>query len=133
METSAMETTDPATLIHRYLAAYNAFDVGGMLALLSPEVRFENYSGDELTAEASGIDEFRLLAEQAKAVFAEREQRITALASQDGIIIASIAFRGRLGADIPDGPRAGTILDLDGRTEFSFRDGMIEQIIDRSD
>jgi hypothetical protein len=119
-------------LINRYLAAYNAFDVDGMLAVLSPEVRFQNYSGDQLTAAASGIEAFRRLAEQSKAVFAEREQRITALESSDGSVIASIAFRGRLAADIPDGPLAGTVLDLQGLSAFSFNDGLITDIVDRS-
>ena len=45
-----MSNSDKQTLIDRYLIAYNSFDIGGMLALLSPDVRFENYSGGQLTA-----------------------------------------------------------------------------------
>src|SRR4051794_39586541 len=112
----SMENSDQIALIHQYLAAYNAFDVDGMLAALSPGVRFENYSGDQLTAAASGIDEFRRLAEQSKALFSEREQRITALEPSNDSIIASIAYRGRLSADIPNGPQAGTVLDLHGKS-----------------
>lgn len=118
--------------IDRYLAAYNAFDVGGMLATLSPEVRFENYAAGQLTAATSGIEEFRQLAEQSKGMFSEREQRITALEPGDGSIIASIAYRGRLSTDIPDGPRAGTVLDVQGTSEFWFDAGLIAKIIDRS-
>jgi hypothetical protein len=127
-----MRNSDQIELINRYLAAYNAFDVDGMLALLAPEVRFENYSGDQLTAAATGIDEFRQLAEQSKALFSEREQRITALELSEGSIIASIAYRGRLSGDIPNGPRAGTVLALHGRSGFSFNGGLIIKIVDRS-
>src|SRR4051794_23809819 len=95
-------------LIDRYLAAYNAFDIDAMLAQLDPDIRFENYSGGQLTADASGIEEFRRLAEQSKDLFSEREQRVTSLArrlTQTGAtLVAEIAWRGRIAADIPGGP-----------------------------
>lgn len=103
-----------------------------MLTLLSPEVRFENYSDGKLTATADGIDEFRKLAEHAGNLFSEREQRITALERGEGTVIAQIAYRGRLAADIPGGPKAGTVMDLQGQSEFSFDGGKISRIIDRS-
>jgi ribosomal protein S18 acetylase RimI-like enzyme len=121
-----------ASLVNRYLAAYNAFDVAGMLAVLSPAVRFENYSGGALTAAASGIDEFRQLAEQATAIFSEREQRITALERSEGGIVATIAYRGVLARGLADGPGAGTVLELQGTSEFSVDDGLIAKIVDRS-
>jgi len=119
-------------LVDRYLAAYNGFDVDGMLAVLSPDIRFENYSGGRLTAAASGIDEFRRLAEQAVALFSEREQRITGLALHPDSAVADIAYRGRLAVDLPDGPAAGTLIELQGRSEFSFVGGKIGRIVDRS-
>lgn len=127
-----MTTSSQEDLIDRYLAAYNAFDVDGMLALLSSDVRFENFSGGELTSAAIGIDEFRKLAEQSKILFSEREQRITALEHSEGIVTAHIAYRGRLAADIPGGPKAGTILNLQGKSEFTFDGAKISRIIDRS-
>ena len=119
-------------LIRRYIGAYNAFDIEGMLALLSSDVKFENYSGSELTASADGIDEFRRLAEAAKSMFSEREQRITSLRLDGDGAIAEIDYRGRLAADIPGGPTAGSLLELKGSTEFTFRDGRISKIVDRS-
>jgi ketosteroid isomerase-like protein len=118
-------------LIDRYLTAYNSFDVDGMLALLSPDIRFENYSGDQLTVATNGIDEFRQLADQSKSLFSEREQRITELELNHDSAIASIAYRGRLTANIPNGPSAGTVLDLQGKSEFSFGNGQITKIVDR--
>ena len=119
-------------LIDRYLVAYNSFDVDGMLLLLSQDVRFENYSGDQLTAATNGIDEFKQLAEQSKSLFSEREQRITSLELSRDSAVATIAYRGKLAADIPNGPPAGTILDLQGKSEFSFGNGQITKIVDRS-
>lgn len=127
-----MQDIDEKELISRYLAAYNAFDIDGMMAVLSPAIRFENYSGDQLTAEVTGVEAFRQLAEQSKAMFAEREQKITALHRTEDCLVATIAYRGRLSRDIPDGPPAGTILNLSGTSDFSFSGGLISQIVDRS-
>jgi hypothetical protein len=119
-------------LIDRYLAAYNAFDIEAMLAPLDPAIRFENYSGGQLTADASGIEEFRRLAEQSKGLFLEREQRVTGLAQNGATLVAEIAWRGRIAADIPGGPPAGTLLEMNGRSEFDFGPGGITKIVDRS-
>jgi hypothetical protein len=119
-------------LIDRYLAAYNAFDVEAMLAQLDPAIRFENYSNGALSAQTSGIEAFRQLAEQSKALFSEREQRVTALTQDGETLVAEIAWRGRLAADVPDGPPAGTLLEMRGRSEFGFGAGGIVRIVDRS-
>ncbi len=127
-----MDSSRHRELIETYIAAYNAFDIDGMVAVLSPQVRFENYSGDQLTASTSGIDEFRQLAEQSKSLFSEREQRITSLQISDESATVSIAYCGRLAEDLPDGPSAGNTIELNGTSEFSFSDGRITKIIDRS-
>jgi ketosteroid isomerase-like protein len=127
-----MIQTREKELIERYLAAYNAFDIEAMLAQLAPGIRFENISGGRLTAEASGIEAFRRLAEQAKALFSEREQHVTRLAREGDMVVADIAWRGRLAADIPDGPKAGTLLEMNGRSEFEFGADGIVKIVDRS-
>ena len=103
-----------------------------MLALLSPDVDFENYSDGQLTVSTSGIDKFRQLAEQSKSLFSEREQRIIQLTLDQNSATADIAYRGRLAADVPDRPTAGTVLELQGQSEFSFKDGRISKLVDRS-
>ena len=127
-----MEHPDKEALIGRYLAAYNAFDMAGMLALLSRDVCFENYSAGRLTDAANGIDAFRELAERAKSLFSEREQRCTKLTHHQDSAIAEIAYGGTLALDIPGGPSAGTVLNLQGQSEFQFKNGQISKIIDRS-
>jgi len=119
-------------LVERYLAAYNAFDIETMLAQLDPAIRFENYSGDQLSAETTGIEAFRQLAEQSKTLFSEREQRVTALTQIGETLVAEIAWRGRLAADVPNGPPAGTLLEMRGCSEFAFGAGGIVKIVDRS-
>ncbi|MFD1245076.1 nuclear transport factor 2 family protein [Paralysiella testudinis] len=117
-------------MIDRYLIAYNSFDIDGMLALLSLNVRFENYSGGQLTDATDGIDKFRELAEKSKLLFSEREQRITKMTLNLDSAIAEIAYRGKLAVDVPNGPSAGTVLDLQGQSEFSFKAGQINKIVD---
>jgi hypothetical protein len=119
-------------LIERYVAAYNAFDVDGMLETLTSDVRFENWSGGQLTAASDGRDAFRVLAEQARTLFAEREQRVTALAPRGDTLVAAVAWRGQLAVDLPGGPPAGTRLALRGESEFVVRDGQLALVVDRS-
>lgn len=125
--------TDAAerTLVERYVAAYNGFDIEGMLAPLAEGVRFENHAGAQLTAQADGIAAFRKLAEQAVGLFVEREPRITHFERDGATLVAGIAYRGRLAVDVPGGPVAGTVLELQGRSEFDFADGRIVRIVDR--
>jgi hypothetical protein len=86
-----MDETEQRDLIARYVAAYNCFDVDGMLDLLTDDVRFENVSGGQVTASAPGAVEFRALAERVSALFLEREQRVTGVEFRGGIAVASIA------------------------------------------
>lgn len=127
-----MTNAEKESLIGRYLAAYNAFDIDGMLALLSPDVVFENYAGGERTAATQGVDEFRALAESSRPLFSEREQRITRVTHGQDHSLAYIAYRGKLAVDVPGGPTAGTVLELAGRSESSFADRKIRRIVDRS-
>ncbi len=126
-----MDSAVKLQLVERYIAAFNAFDVEGMLATLSTDVVFRNYSGGQLTVQCSGRDAFGTLAEQAKARFTEREQLITAVREVDGALVVGIACRGTFAADMPGGPAAGTAFELAGQTEFFFTDGRISQLIDR--
>lgn len=119
-------------LIRAYIDAYNRFDLDAMCALLTPDIRFEHHADGELGAEASGLPAFRALAESGAALFADREQRITALRIDGQHAHADIVFRGTLAADVPGGPPAGTVLALNGISGFTFQHGRISMIIDRA-
>ena len=119
-------------LVEQFIDAYNRFDVDGMLALLTSDASFENVADGQVTAATSGIDEFRQLAEQSKALFSERKQIITALKFRPASVVASIAWRGVFAIDVPNGPAAGTAIELEGESEFEFSGERISRIVDRS-
>lgn len=127
-----MTDTDRQQLIETYIAAYNAFDIDGMAAGLSPAVRFDNYEQGVKTHETAGVDAFRTLAQSSAAMFARREQTIVALEFDPDQVIATIAFAGTLAVDIPDGPRAGAEVAMQGRSIFTFDQQRIASIVDRS-
>ena len=127
-----MDNASRKAVIERYLAAYNAFDIDGMLAVLAPGVRFENLAGETVNAEASGIDAFRSLAEHGSQLFSAREQRLVSLAFEGDTAYADIDWRGTFAVDVPDGPRAGSTVALQGRTEFTFDGARIAKLVDRS-
>jgi hypothetical protein len=126
-----MNALSGQALVERYVAAYNAFDIDGMVAGLAPDVRFENWSGGELTVASDGVAAFRELAERARGMFSARAQRITALAPRGDNLVATIDWRGTLAIDLPDGPAAGAEIALQGESEFGFADGRIARIVDR--
>ena len=128
-----MSIVTPEELIQSYIDAYNRFDIDAMCVLLTPAIRFEHYTNGELGAQASGLPAFRALAETGAALFAQREQRVTTLRIDGHHAFAAIAFQGKLAADVPGGPPAGTVFALDGRSEFTFDQGRISKIVDRSE
>jgi len=128
-----MLADDPhRALIERYLAAYNAFDVSGMLALLHPDVTFENVEGGRVTATAHGRDEFQVLAEHAATLFTSRHQAIEHYTSTASGASVAIAYEGVLAVDVGPELRAGATLRLSGRSTFEIREGRIARIVDES-
>jgi steroid delta-isomerase-like uncharacterized protein len=127
-----MTIATPEELIKSYIDAYNRFDLDAMCALMASDIRFEHHSNGALSVGTDGLHEFRLLAETGAAMFSEREQRITALRIDGNHAVADIAFSGKFAKDIPGGPAAGTLIALEGASEFTFHKGCISRIIDRS-
>lgn len=128
-----MRPDDPhRALIERYIAAYNAFDVPGMLALLDDAVTFENVAAGEVTESANGIEAFRQLAERAATLFASRRQAIRRYVPEAEGASVEIDYEGVLAADLGPSLRAGDTLRLAGRSTFRIRDGRIVRIVDES-
>ncbi|MGA7438956.1 MAG: nuclear transport factor 2 family protein [Luteibacter sp.] len=125
---------DPARkqLIEIYLDAYNRFDIAGMLAALTDDVRFEHHQGGELSVATHGKAELEKLARVGAQLFAAREQTIVGLEERGDDVVATIEFHGEIAEDIPNGPGAGTIIEMEGITEFGFADGKISKVIDRA-
>ncbi|WEN14395.1 nuclear transport factor 2 family protein [Rhodanobacter sp. AS-Z3] len=127
-----MVNAEKREVIERYVDAYNRFDVDGMLAMLAPDLLFENVSAGQVNAAAHGLVEFRQLAEQGASLFTERKQVIKAWSFRPASVLVTIAWRGVFAVDIPDGPRAGSALELPGESEFEFDGARISRIVDRS-
>ena len=127
-----MDDDHKRQLVDRYIAAYNAFDIDGMMALVHTDIEFSNISGGTVTASASGIDRFRQLAEQTKTIFVSRRQTMTHFSSDGDRCVVQVSFEGVLAVDLPDGRMAGDTLSLAGRSEMSFRDGRIISLTDIS-
>ncbi|WP_421992824.1 nuclear transport factor 2 family protein [Qipengyuania sp.] len=131
-----MDASEQRKLIEAYIEAYNAFDVGAMMKPLHVDVEFRNIAGGQTTHRATGLEAFRKLAEAGAAMFAERHQTLRSLSEfgddEATGLREAISFRGVLARDLPGGPRSGERIALGGTTDFTFRDGVIATITDRS-
>lgn len=119
-------------LINRYIAAYNSFDIQGMCACLHPEIRFENWSGGELTLVTEGLDAFRAQAEASTQYFTSRRQEMVQIEESADEVRVSITYTATLAQSLPNGLAAGDILSLQGTSTFRFRDGLIVGLSDFS-
>ncbi|MEA5090220.1 nuclear transport factor 2 family protein [Solidesulfovibrio sp.] len=119
-------------MIERYLAAYNALDVEGMMETVHPDIEFSNIANGEVNARTSGAVAFRALAEQSSKVFASRKLTMTGFEAAGDVANISVDFHGVLAADLPDGRRRGETITLSGRSVFVFCDGKLSKITDIS-
>ena len=123
-----MNAAQQKRLIERFLDAYNSFDVDGMVKLMHPDCMFQNVSGQEITASARGLAEFRELAEKSKPLFSSRCQKVLYFESAGAKATVGIAFEGMLRSELPNGLRAGDVLKLEGKSVFEFQDGLIYRL-----
>lgn len=120
-------------IIENYIRAYNDFDVEKMLRDIDERIVFRNISGGEVNLETNGIDELRNQAEQAAALFSQREQKITGLKFGDAEQVeVEISYAGTLAADLPNGLKAGDRIELAGKSVFRFAGDRIVAIEDIS-
>lgn len=127
-----MNPNEHRSIVDRYLTAYNAFDIGAMMATVHQDVEFKNVSSGLVNATASGKEEFRRLAEQSKQLFSSRNQTIRTFKSYEDKAVIEVTYEAVLALDLPNGMKAGETLRLNGRSEFVFRDGRIYQLADYS-
>jgi ketosteroid isomerase-like protein len=118
--------------IHRYIDAYNNFDIDSMIKLLAPDIRFENILGGEINSKTSGKTEFEVLARQSAQLFSSRTQAVKTIRIEGDSAFVEIEFLGVLAQDLPNGLKAGETLALKGTSEFVFTNGFISSIVDKS-
>ncbi len=127
-----MTEAEKKNLVESYVRAYKGFDIEAMLANLRDEIIFKNVSNGETTLRLEGIEAFRNQAEQAAALFAEREQKIEKITFTEDVCEIEIDYRATLAADLPGGLKAGDKIELKGKSIFRFADGKISEIQDIS-
>ncbi|MGD8765493.1 MAG: nuclear transport factor 2 family protein [Desulfobacteraceae bacterium] len=127
-----MTEEEQKMIIQSYIAAYNSFDIDGMVALVHQEVVFKNIADAGVNAEATGAEQFRELAVESKAIFSSRHQKATNFKFTGDVVTADIALEAVLAVDLPNGMKAGEVLRLEGRSEFEFKNGKLYRITDYS-
>ena len=113
-----MQQNEMKDLIDGYIKAYNAFDIDAMLLDMHNHISFQNISDGHVNLSTEGISELRNAAEQACHLFKSRRQTVTDYQFSGNTATVQIDFAGELSVDIPDGPKAGEILKLKGKSEF---------------
>lgn len=119
-------------IIRSFIHAYNTFDIESMTGLLHPEIQFKNISRGNITAQTKGKIKFNELAKQSAAIFKNREQKIISYKETNDKIILEIQFKAELVIDLSNGLKKGDILELQGKSEYVFKNGKIYSIIDES-
>ncbi|MFE6795972.1 nuclear transport factor 2 family protein [Paenibacillus chitinolyticus] len=127
-----MENRAAISLVEKYVEAYNAFDIEGMLLLMQEKIVFRNISNGIVNAETEGKDAFRELAGQSKKLFSQRCQTITDYMVKGDRVEVEIDYEGTLAADLPHGPKAGEKIALKGKSVFTIEDGKLLVIEDYS-
>ena len=115
-----------------YIAAYNHFDIEGMVSFVHPDLIFRNVSDGEIDTQTQGIEDFRQLANRSKDLFSSRHQEARRFEFAADVVKVEIAFEGVLARGLPGGMKKGEVLQLTGRSEFEFKDGKIYKITDVS-
>ncbi|SEF72909.1 nuclear transport factor 2 family protein [Paenibacillus sp. UNC499MF] len=127
-----MDNRTAVNLVEKYVKAYNAFDIEGMLLLMQEEIVFRNISNGVVNAETKGKEAFRELAGQSKKLFSQRCQTITDINFRGDRLEVQIDYEGTLAADLPNGLKAGEKIALKGKSVFEMEDGKLLLIEDYS-
>ncbi|OCX65776.1 hypothetical protein BFP70_06425 [Thioclava sp. SK-1] len=124
-------TTIPA-LIERYIDAYNAMDIGAMLAMMPENIHFRSIVDGATYAQAHGKLEFSQMATFAISAFKWRRQVITHAITVADHTLIEVDYFGEPAMDLPNGWKAGQEIAFKGRSSFRISGQHITQIIDQS-
>ena len=119
-------------IIGQYINAYNESNVEDMLKNIHEDVEFKNITNGEVNMHLKGIDALRSQAEQAVKLFEKREMKIIEQVIKGNIVENKIEFKCVFAADIPDGPKKGESVKLEGKSIFQFEKDKIILIEDIS-
>jgi len=119
-------------IIKNYVESYNNFDIKGMIRDLDQHVVFENITNDKVDLQINGIDAFEQQAESAKSHFSVRNQEIEFWHFNESNITIDIHYTAVLAMDLSNDLKAGSTLELKGKSEFVIEGGKIKEIRDYS-
>ena len=119
-------------IIQEYIKAYNGFNVERMLRNIHKDVEFKNIANGEVNVQIKGISALKKQAEQAANLFDKREMKIIEYVIKGNTVETKIRFEGVFAVDVPDGPEAGELVKINGKSIFQFEKGKIISIEDIS-
>lgn len=119
-------------IIQDYVDAYNAFDIDKMVADLDENAKFVNISDGIVNMSLIGLNAFREQAEHSRNLFSTRSQTIKSFLHKEDETEIEIDYHGVLAIDLPDGPKKGEELRLQGRSVFRFSGNKIVELTDLS-
>lgn len=119
-------------LIRNYVEAYNNFDIDKMTADFDDNIKFENISEETVNMTLNGIVTFKEEAMQSVSLFKERTQKIKSYQHKGNKTEIEIDYLATLAIDLPNGLKAGSELNLKGKSIFKFSENKIIELIDIS-
>ncbi len=119
-------------IIDDYIKAYNEFNVDKMLKNVHRDVEFKNIAGGEINVHIQGKTILKTQAEDSNKLLKKREMKITQQTIDGDTVENKIDFKGVLAVDIPDGPKTGELVKLNGKSIFKFKNLKIISIEDIS-
>lgn len=123
---------DREKIINNYISAYNNFDIEKMLTDLDENIKFENISNDIINMTLTNLAAFREQAEQSKNIFTTRSQTITSWNHRANQTEIEITYNAVLAIDLPNGLKKGKVLNLSGKSIFTFLNDKIIELKDYS-
>ena len=119
-------------IVSRYIACYNDRDIDGMLACVTDDVIFENISNTGQSMRLEGRDAMAEVARLSGNAFSYRHQTVLSFLDAGDKASAEIAFEGKAAVDLPNGVRAGEMIEIRGASFFELRDNLLCRIADYS-
>ena len=113
-----------------YVDAYNRKDIDGMMACLADDIFFEHLNNGEIVTSLTGKPAFRQQAEHAAQLVSQRQQVLLDRTVADDVVSAKIDFTGTLAIDLPDGSKAGEVVQTAGHSVFVLQDRLIAKLTD---
>lgn len=119
-------------IVSKYIACYNSRDIDGMLECVTEDVIFENISNTGQSMRLEGKPAMGEIARLSGNAFSYRRQKVLNFVESGNRASAEVSFEAKAAVDLPNGARAGDMVNLRGASFFELRDGLLSRIADYS-